>query len=115
MAKGRGGFPGRGAGGMNMQQLMKQAQQMQADMARAQEEAGNREITASSGGGMVTVVVNGRKELKKVTINPACVDPDDVEMLEDLVFSAVNEALTEASNLMESEMGKVTGGTNLGF
>lgn len=118
MAKGRGGFPGMGGGmggGVNMQQLMKQAQQMQADMARAQEEAGNREVTATAGGGMVTVTVNGRRELKKVTINPACVDPEDVEMLEDLVFSAVNEALTEAAKLMESEMGKFTGGANLGF
>lgn len=112
MAKG-GAWPG--MGGMNMQQMMMKAQKMQQDMAKLQEEIGNRELTASAGGGMVNITVNGRKELLKVSINPECVDPDDVEMLEDLVQSAVNEALRMAEELMNSEMGKVTGGMNLGF
>lgn len=110
----RGGFPG-GMGGMNIQQMMKQAQKMQQDMARKQEELAARELTASSGGGMVQVTITGSKELKSVCINPECVDPDDVEMLEDLVMSAVNEALRMADELVQNEMGKVTGGMNLGF
>ena len=113
MAKG-GGFPGMG-GGRNMQQMMLRAQKMQQDMARLQEEIGNRELTATAGGGMVSVTVNGRKELLKVSINPECVDPEDGEMLEDLVQSAVNEALGMAEELMTNEMGKITGGMDLGF
>lgn len=112
MAKG-GGFPG--MGGMNVQQMMKQAQKMQQDMEKLQQQVGDKELTASSGGGMVSVTVNGRKDVLKVQINPECVDPSDVEMLEDLVLSAVNEALRMAEELMSSEMNKVTGGMNLGF
>lgn len=112
----RGGYPGMGGmGGANIQQLMKQAQKMQSDMQRAQEELQSREFTATAGGGMVTATVLGTKELKSLVIDPACVDPDDVEMLQDLVISAVNGAVRSASETAESEMGKLTGGMNLGF
>ena len=109
----RGGFPG--MGGMNMQQMMMQAQKMQQDMARVQEELGARELTAQAGGGVVKATVYGRKELKSVEIDPACVDPDDVEMLQDLITAAINEALRMADEMMHAEMSKITGGMNLGF
>lgn len=109
----RGGFPN--MGGANMQQLMRQAQKMQQDMQRAQEELQAREFSATAGGGMVTAVVNGAKQLTKLTISPDCVDPDDVEMLEDLVTAAVNEALRIAAETAEREMGRITGGMGLGF
>ena len=109
----RGGFPN--MGGANMQQLMRQAQKMQQDLQRAQEELQAREFSATAGGGMVTAVVNGAKQLTKLTISPDCVDPDDVEMLEDLVTAAVNEALRNAAETAEREMGRITGGMGLGF
>ena len=112
MAK-HGGFPMGGMG--NMQQLMKQAQRMQENMTRKQAELNAREFSAASGGGMVKVTVNGAREVLSVEIDPQCVDPDDVEMLQDLVLSAVNGALKEAASTMEQEMGKLTGGMNLGF
>ena len=112
MAK-HGGFPMGGMG--NMQQLMKQAQRMQENMQRKQAELNGREFTSSSGGGMVKVTVNGAREVLSVEIDPQCVDPDDVEMLQDLVLSAVNGALKEASSTVEQEMGKLTGGMNMGF
>ena len=108
----RGGFPN--MGGANMQQLMRQAQKMQQDMQRTQEELQSREFTATAGGGMVTAVVTGARELKTLSISPECVDPDDVEMLQDLVVSAVNEALRQAGDAMEKGMESVTGGLNLG-
>ena len=111
MAKG-GGFPGMGGG--NMQQMMRQAQKLQQQMAQLQEELDEREFEASSGGGMVTARVNGAKSLLGITINPESVDPDDVEMLEDMIIAAVNEALKNASDTIEREMGKMTGGMNLG-
>ncbi|MEG1525572.1 MAG: YbaB/EbfC family nucleoid-associated protein [Clostridia bacterium] len=112
----KGGFPGMGGmGGGNMQQLMRQAQKMQTDMQHAQEALQTKEYTATTGGGMVTAVVSGSKELKTLTISKDCVDPDDVEMLQDLVLSAVNEALRNASEDAESTLGKLTGGINLGF
>ena len=113
----KGGFPGGmgGMGGGNMQQLMKQAQKMQQDVQKAQAELNEREFTASSGGGMVSVTVTGNKDVKGIVINPACVDPDDVEMLQDLVLSAVNEALRTATKTVEDEIGKITGGLGLGF
>ena len=98
-----------------MQQLMRQAQKMQQDMQRAQEELQAREFSATAGGGMVTAVVNGAKQLTKLTTSPDCVDPDDVEMLEDLVTAAVNEALRNAAETAEREMGRITGGMGLGF
>ena len=111
MAKG-GGFPGMGG---NMQQMMMRAQRMQQDIQRVQEEVGNMELEYSAGGGAVKVVVYGRKELKSIEIQPECVDPEDVEMLQDLIIAAVNGAINLAEETMTKEMNKVTGGLNLGF
>ena len=113
----KGGFPGGmgGMGGGNMQQLMMKAHKMQQDVARAQAELNEREFVASSGGGMVTVTVTGNKDVKAIVINPACVDPEDVEMLQDLLLSAVNEALRTATKTVEDEIGKITGGLGLGL
>ena len=105
----RGGLPG------NQANMMKQAQRMQENMQKKQEELNAREFSAASGGGMVKVTVNGAKEVLSVEIDPQCVDPDDVEMLQDLVLSAVNGALKEAASTVEQEMGRLTGGMNLPF
>ncbi len=113
MAKRSGGFPG-GMGGMNMQSMMQQAQRMQMNIQRAQQELNEREFEASAGGGMVKAVVTGAKTLKSVSIAPEVVDPDDIEMLEDLVIAAVNEALNTAEAAVNEEMSKATGGMNLG-
>ncbi len=99
--------------GANIQKLMKQAQQMQAKMAKLQAELEERTLEASAGGGMVTVTVNGKKELLDIVIQKEAVDPDDVEMLQDLVMAAVNQALTEMDEFVNSEMAKVTGGMKL--
>lgn len=104
----RGGFPGFGGGNMN--NLMKQAQKMQKDMEKLQEELHERTVEASAGGGAVTVVASGKKELKEIVIKPEVVDPDDVEMLQDLILAAVNEAIRKADEMVNSEMGKLTGG-----
>lgn len=116
MAKGpRGGFPG-GMGGMgNMNQLMQQAQKMQRDMEKAQEEIATLSAEATAGGGVVKVTVSGAKQLSSLTIDPAVVDPADVEMLQDLVVVAVNEALRKIDELSEQRMSKVTGGARLPF
>lgn len=108
----RGGFPGM-MGGANMQQLARQAQKLQQQMAKAQEELDAREFEATSGGGMVTAKVNGKRELLAISIKPEAVDPDDVEMLEDMVMAAVNEALRTAADTAEREMGKLTGGMGM--
>ena len=108
----KGGFPGMGG---NMLQLRKQAQKRQEYMARLQDEIGHREFSVSAGGGAVTVVIYGRKELKSIEISPECVDPDDIEMLQDLIISAVNEAIRVADETMNGEMGKLTGSVNLGI
>ena len=108
----RGGFPGM-MGGANMQQLARQAQKLQQQMAKAQEELDAREFEATSGGGMVTAKVNGKRELLALTIKPEAVDPDDVEMLEDMVMAAVNESLRTAADTAEREMGKLTGGMGM--
>ena len=100
-------------GGGNMQQLARQAQKLQQQMTRVQEELEQREYEASAGGGMVTVKVTGKKELIPLEIKPEAVDPDDVEMLQDMVMAAVNEALRTAGDTMEREMGKLTGGLNM--
>ncbi len=113
MAKRSGGFPG-GMGGMNMQSMMQQAQRMQMNIQRVQQELNEKEFEASAGGGMVTAVVTGAKVLKSVKIAPEVVDSEDIEMLEDLVTAAVNEALNNAEATVSEEMGKVTGGMNLG-
>lgn len=108
MAK-RGGFPGMG-GGMNPQQMMMKVQKMQKDMAQAQEEIASTEVTASAGGGMVTVKMTGSYKMIGVEIKPEAVDPEDVEMLQDLVMAAMNEALQQVEALSESKMGAFSGG-----
>jgi hypothetical protein len=95
---------------MDIGRLMKQAQQMQSKLNELKEELGDRKITATSGGGMVTIVANGRQEILSVKIDPQVVDPEDVEMLEDLVLAAVNEAKRQAEEMLKEEMGKLTGG-----
>ena len=102
-----------GGGASNMNGLMKQAQKMQEEMAKAQAELEEREFTATAGGGAVTVVVSGKKELKSLTIEPEVVDPEDIEMLQDLVISATNEALRQVEETSNEEMSKITGGMNL--
>lgn len=112
MAKGFGGrMPGMG-GGMNMN-MLKQAQKMQQDMMRMQQELQEKEYQAAAGGGVVSATVNGKHELKNLVIDPEAVDPEDVEMLQDLVVSAVNEALRQANDAMENSMNGVTGGLDL--
>ncbi len=108
----KGGFP-RMPGGANMNNMLKQAQKMQQDMLRAQEELESKTVEATVGGGSVTVSVSGKKELVKIQIQPEAVDPDDIEMLEDLILAAVNEGMRKADALAASEMGKITGGMNL--
>ncbi|MGE4548593.1 MAG: YbaB/EbfC family nucleoid-associated protein [Intestinibacillus sp.] len=109
MAKGKFG----GMGGMNMGAMIKQAQKMQQDMLRAQEEIANKETTITAGGGMITVTVQGTSTLKAIEIKPDIVDPDDIEMLQDTVLAAVNEALRAASEASQEEMKKITGGANM--
>ena len=98
----------------NMQQMLKQVQKMQADMARAQEELETAEVEASAGGGMVTVRVTGTLVVKEIRIDPAAIDPDDAEMLSDMVLAAVNEALRAAQELAASKMGGATAGLDMG-
>ncbi len=114
MAKGRGfgGFPGMGGGG-NMNQLLAQAQKMQKDMEKAQEEVAAMTAEASAGGGAVKAVVNGSHELVSLEIDPGVVDSDDVEMLQDLVMAAVNEAARKIEELSAERMARVTGGAGM--
>lgn len=109
MARGFGGFPGGG----NMNNMMKQMQKIQKQMETLQEDLKSQEVEASSGGGAVKAVVNGNKELISVKINPEVVDPEDVEMLEDLIVAAIGEAMRTAEDKVNSEMGKITGGLNI--
>ena len=109
----KGGYRGPMGGGMNMN-MIKQAQKMQQDMLKMQEEMEAKEYEATSGGGMVTARVNGKHELMSLTINPEAVDPDDVEMLQDMVVAAVNEAMRKAEAEASQSMAKGTGGLNLG-
>jgi len=97
----------------NMGQLMKQAQQFQSKMAKLQEELADQTVEASAGGGMVTVVVNGKQELLSIRIDPEVIDRDDSEMLQDLIMAAVNDGLTRAKEMMNEEMGKLTKGLNV--
>ena len=115
MAKGFGGrgIPGMG-GGMNMN-MLKQAQKMQQDMMKMQQELQEKEYQAAAGGGVVTATVNGKHELKALTIDPEAVDPDDVEMLQDMVMAAVNEAMRAADSDAAGTMSKFTGGLGLSF
>jgi DNA-binding YbaB/EbfC family protein len=99
----------------NMQNMMKQMQKMQKKMAEAQEELGEKTLEGTAGGGMVTVTVSGHKEVVDVKINPEAVDPDDVEMLQDLILAAVNDALKKVEELTNSTMGQFTKGMNLPF
>ena len=108
MARGFQGMPGG-----NMQAMARQAQKLQQKMMEMQAELEAREYEASAGGGVVTARVNGKKELLSLSIKPEAVDPEDVEMLEDTVMAAVNEALRTASETTEKEMGKLTGGLNI--
>ena len=107
MAK-RGGFPGGmgGFGGMNINQLMKEAKKMQADMEKSQEELTAREFEASAGGGAINVKVSGDKQIKEIKIQKDAVDPDDVEMLEDLILTCVNAALRKVDSAQAAQMGK---------
>jgi DNA-binding YbaB/EbfC family protein len=98
----------------NMQKMMKQVQKMQADMARAQEELATAEVTASAGGGMVTVTVTGALALKAIKIAPEAIDPDDPEMLADMILAAVNEGLRAAQELANEKIGGATSGLDLG-
>lgn len=106
---GRGGAMG-GMGGMNMNAMIKKAQKMQEEMVKAQEELGQKEYTATSGGGAVTAVVKGSNEIVSLKLNPEVVDPDDIEMLEDLIVTAVNQALKQADEESASIMRQATGG-----
>lgn len=110
----RGGFGG-GMPGMNMNQIMKQAQKMQKQMEEAQASLAEQTIETTSGGGAITVTITGKKELRSIKINPEVVDPDDVEMLEDLVMTAVNEAIRQADELANNTMGRITGGLGGGL
>ncbi len=98
---------------MNQHEMMRQLQKMQADMAKAQDELAAAEVSATSGGGMVTVTASGAGEIKKVSIDPSAVDPDDVEMLEDLILAAVNEARRSADAMQQQKLGGLTGGLGL--
>ena len=105
-----------GMGGMgNMNSMIKQAQKMQAEMEKMQAEMETKEYEAAAGGGVVTAKVNGKHEVLALTIDPEAVDPDDVEMLQDMVIAAVNEAMRKAESDASSSMSKLTGGMNLGF
>ena len=109
----KGGFRGM-PGGMNQAAMMKQAQKMQQEMLRMQEEMENKTYSATTGGGMVTAVVNGKHQLLELNVKPEAVDPDDVEMLQDMVIAAVNEAMRAADAEAASNMSRLTGGLNLG-
>ena len=101
-------------GGMNQAAMMKQAQKMQQEMMRMQEEMENNTYSATSGGGMVTAEVNGKHEVVSLTVKPEAVDPDDVEMLQDMIMAAVNEAMRTADTEAANNMSRLTGGLNLG-
>ncbi len=105
MAKGFNGMSG-----MNMNNIMKQAQKMQKQMLETQETLNQKTLEMTSGGGAVKIVISGKKEIQSIKIDPEVVDPDDVEMLEDLILSAVNEAIRQADEMYTNEMGKITGG-----
>ena len=98
----------------NMQQMLKQVQKMQADMVAAQEQLKNEEVEASAGGGMVTVQITGDLQVKDIKIDPEAIDPEDAELLQDMVLAAVNEAIRQAQELAAKRMGGLTGGLDLG-
>ncbi len=98
---------------MNMQKMLKQVQKMQAEMAKTQEELKQKTVEVTAGGGVITVIANGSLEITDIKIQPDAVDPEDVDMLEDLVLAAVNEALRKAQDMVAQEMQKLTGGLNI--
>ncbi|QXM07141.1 YbaB/EbfC family nucleoid-associated protein [Crassaminicella indica] len=110
MAKGRGRMPMMPG---NMNNMLKQVQKMQKQMEKTQAELEEKEVEASAGGGAVSVKVNGKREILDVIIKPEVVDPDDIEMLQDLILAATNEALRKAEEMVTQEMGKITGGINV--
>ncbi len=110
----KGGFRGM-PGGMNQANMMRQAQKMQQEILKMQQQLEETVYTATSGGGVVTATVSGKRELNSLAIDPEAVDPEDVEMLQDLIVAAVNEALRKAENEAANSMSKFTGGLNLGF
>ena len=107
LPQGRGGGPG------NMQSMIKQAQKIQEDMTNLQEELDTREYEINAGGGVVTVIINGKLEVLSIDIKPEVVDPDDIETLSDILTAAVNEAIKKVNSVNSEEMGKVTGGLNV--
>ena len=109
----KGGFRGM-PGGMNQAAMMKQAQKLQQEMLRMQQEQEAATYTAKAGGGMVSATVNGKHEIVALSINPEAVDPDDVEMLQDMIMAAVNEAMRTADTVASENMSRLTGGMNLG-
>ena len=106
----KGGFRGMPGGGMNQAAMMKQAQKMQQELLRMQQEQESKTFTAKAGGGMVAATVNGKHELTALEINPEAVDPDDVDMLQDMIIAAVNEAMRTADNEAANNMSRLTGG-----
>ena len=112
----RGGMPRGNMGGVNVNQLMQQAKKMQEQLAQAQDKAKELEVSASAGGGMVKVVASGDMQLKSISIDPEALDPDDVELLQDMILAAVNDALNSASEAANSEVASATGlgGMDLG-
>ena len=110
----KGGFRGGMPGGMNQAAMMKQAQKLQQQMLQMQQEQEAKTYSAKAGGGMVTATVNGKHELVNLEINPEAVDPDDVDMLQDMIIAAVNEAMRTADSEAANNMSRLTGGMNLG-
>lgn len=105
----RGGFPGGG----NMNNMMKKVQKMQKDMAKAQQDIEEKEFSSTAGGGVIEAVVNGKKEVIRIKIDEDVVDPEDTEMLEDLVVAAINDAMKKADKYSQDKMGKLTGNMNI--
>ena len=109
----KGGFPRGMGGGANMNQMIKQAQKMQEQMLKMQEEMENKSYEAASGGGAVKVTINGKREVQEISIAPEAIDPDDVEMLQDLIVAAVNEGLRKVDAESSAQLGSITGGLNI--
>lgn len=107
------GFPGGMGGGANMNHMLKQAQKMQEQMMKMQEEMENKTYEAAAGGGAVKVVLDGKRELKEVILSPEVVDPDDIEMLQDLIVAAVNEAMRKVEEDSSAQLGSITGSLNI--
>ena len=109
----KGGFPRGMGGGANMNQMIKQAQKMQEQMMKMQEEMETKTYEAAAGGGAVKVVIDGKREIKEVVLSPEVVDPDDIEMLQDLIIAAVNEGLRKVDEESSAQLGSITGGLNI--